>query len=68
MELFFHVDCSFYDVNVKFNLTPKWCASKNGTDHSLTSSKKVDAVTNMKTANGYEGSPNEIGLCPRFIG
>ncbi len=41
----------FLTSTSKFNLAPNWCGSKNGPDHSLTSSKKVDAVTNVKTAS-----------------
>ena len=43
----------FLTSTSKFNVTPNWCGSKNGSDHSLTSDvKNVDAVTNVKTAEG----------------
>ncbi len=42
---------AFLTSTSKFNLTPNWWASENGPDHSLLSSKHVDAVTDVKTAD-----------------
>ena len=47
---FFTSTAVFLTSTLKFNLMPNWCASKNGPDQSLTSSKIVDAVANVKTA------------------